>query len=130
MLADPKINKFRTNITEQALIQADAKLVLVLCNYSQKINRHGRNLKIYQIYQYYYMKYINFVPWLSGLKAIENECHFPTPCKMKKKKLEFLKCQRKPQLLNPKILQLKIRMARDSTKPFEKKDNFQYKILF
>lgn len=43
----------------------------------------------------------------------------------KKKKLKFLECQRKPQLPNPKILQLKIGTASDSKIPFEKTENFQ-----
>lgn len=45
--------------------------------------------------------------------------------KKKKKKLKFLKCQRKPQLPNPKTLQVKIATAGDSTIPFEKRENFQ-----
>lgn len=42
-----------------------------------------------------------------------------------KKKLKFLKCQRKPQLPNPEMLQLKIGKASDRTKPFDRRENVQ-----
>jgi len=66
-------------------------------------------------------KHINFITTLSHRKAIENECHFPTPCRTEKKELKFLKCQRKAQLPNPKMLQLKIGTASDITAPCDKK---------